>query len=198
MKPIGKERYFEKIADAQQHEFSLASGTEADRVAGLAPLLARAKGARVLDLGCYMGWVSLAFAEHGAAAIDAVDLYAPGVENARQSLASHRIEARVHQCDLRGGEAALGKVLPGDHSYDIVLYLGLHHHLRRALDKEELGSFVSAMLMRTRGFFAVRTTEKYFAELEDLLARHGSQLWYEVSKTETMGRLQVYAVPDFG
>lgn len=191
-KNADKGRYFEDISSARSHHLSLARGSQSDRLVGLDKLLGKAPGAKVLDLGCYMGWVAEAFAARGAAVVDAVDLYLPGVESTKALLAQHDANFRVEKCDLRGGYEALKMALPGYESYDIVLYLGLHHHLRRSLNKDTLDAFVSTLSNRTATYFALRTKEEFFPDVETVLTSQNFALWDVTPKTNYAGRLSVY------
>ena len=150
----------------------------AHRLEGLAPLFARTAGASLLDLGCAEGLVSLAFArEGGAARIHGFD-----VDPGRTAFARHLfsreaggVEARFRTADLERWTAFLGEnrdlLLP---AYDVVLFLGLYHHLSEGARRETL----EGALDRCGRWFALRTPRRLVErdDLEGILRNRGFRL----------------------
>ena len=103
----------------------------AERLAGLEPLLAEAAGASVLDLGAAEGLVSATMARAGARVVHAFELDPARVRAAADLLErceSADSEARVADLsDWNAFTRVAGDVLRD--RYDIVLFLGLYHHL---------------------------------------------------------------------
>jgi 2-polyprenyl-3-methyl-5-hydroxy-6-metoxy-1,4-benzoquinol methylase len=80
----------------------------------------RARGTRVLDVGCGPGWLTVQYAKAGAD-VTAVDLTPRAVELTKQYLAYQGLSATVHE-----GNA---EQLPfADGSFDLVVSSGVLHH----------------------------------------------------------------------
>ena len=169
----------------------LIAGSPADRLSGLDPLLAAAQGLSVLDIGCHKGYVSYAFACAGASSICGFDSFAAGIETARSYLSDFEIPLRLEVFDFANG---LPPNLPA--TFDVVLYLGVHHHLARQIGMPELQEFVLNLLHHCGRYFAARTADEYLAVI-DMLAtedrfvlRHHSGLNRVVSPVRIYERMQ--------
>src|SRR6266508_7051089 len=144
-----------------------------DRLAGLRELLAFAAGSTILDAGSNRGLVALEFARRGAALVHGCDLYAPGIEIAREIFKEVAVSARFEVVDLSCGPSALDAAFAAEYRprYDIVLFLGVYQHLRKQMPLQELQQLVRHLASKTGRFFAYRTTP--FAELEEALEQTG-------------------------
>lgn len=137
----------------------------ATRLRGLEPILADCAGASLLDLGAAEGIVGHEFACRGARPVHGFEL-----EPSRVTFAQHLSERANHeettwrQADLTNWSAfaSANADLLLD-SYDIVLFLGLYHHLPAQTRRQSL----LAALQRTRVWFAIRTPE-ILAQQDDL------------------------------
>ena len=124
------------------------------RFDGLSDLLLRARGCSVLDIGCNRGHIGYEFAVNGARLVHGCDIYAPGIATARQWFAElPHVVSQFEVVNLEAGPAALTKAF-GVGGYDIVLFIGVLHKLKRVMKPEALSA-----LIRHLGSLALR----YFA-----------------------------------
>lgn len=144
---------------------------EEQRLHGLSLILDAAAGASICDLGAGDGAIARRLLERGAATVHGFEF-----DSARVALANHLCAdfagAEFRQADLSDWSlfevTHAGGVLQ---SYDIVLYLGLHHHLPAAT---RMHTLVSAARRASR-WFAVRTPQALFQSdrIERALAELG-------------------------
>lgn len=120
-----------------------------DRLEGLQPLLEKAAGLTVLDLGAAEGVVAREFLKSGASLIHGFDLDPERVAVANSLAPASQMQ--FHTADLSNWAAFetahQGLLRPG---FDVVLYLGLHQHLP-----------ADQRLQVLRG--ALRLAKRYFA-----------------------------------
>jgi predicted O-methyltransferase YrrM len=142
-----------------------------ERLKGLEPILSAAAGKTVLDLGAAEGWIAVSMLRAGAKSVHGFELDASRVEAANKLCAEYP-GSKFLQADLSDWDTAAARAktefLP---AYDIVLYLGVHHHLPKASRMETL---LGAAALAT-GLFAIRTSAALFAEdaIENALAERG-------------------------
>jgi glycosyltransferase involved in cell wall biosynthesis len=147
---------------------------EEQRLHGLNAILEAAPGASICDLGAGDGAISRRLLERGAATVHGFELDAGRVTLANR-LCADFAAARFRQADLSDWalfEAQHGKDMI--ESYDIVLYLGLHHHLPAA---GRMRALMSAARRASR-WFAVRTPGELFGsdDIERVLGELGFAL----------------------
>ena len=156
----------------------------ATRLAGLEPLLTDAAGATVLDLGAAEGIIALELARRGASRIHAFEKESSRVATGNALLAAvPGLDSRFRVADLsRWSDFAAEHADALEESYDIVLFLGLYHHLPIATRRETLES---AMRL-SRRWLAVRTPREVARAdgLADALAAGGFRLVGEAGETE--------------
>lgn len=169
------------------------TGFHNDRMDGLLDLLPRAKGASILDLGCYRGMVSLEFAMNGASLVHGCDKFEAGVECARQIFADLPVESRFEHADLSGGMPALNAAFGNSllKKYDIVLFLGMHHHLRREMQERELSDFVQQIARLAGRYFVHRT--KGPSKLESAVEAIGMTKVHYSALSSSASPVAVYA-----
>lgn len=128
------------------------------RLDGLRRLLKWSRGATVLDIGTHTGVVAREFARAGAKAIDGVDIWPRSVWYASAAVRKYpAVRTRFRVCDLTGGMEALKDALhPMPWRYDVVLYLGVHHHLQQQMAPEALEAFVTGLAGMAGRYIAVR------------------------------------------
>ena len=85
--------------------------------------LRRLDGARILEVGCGTGASTVALAEQGAEVL-AIDVSAPGIDNARR-----RCEAYGVSADFRVMNATDIRAELGDESYDFILFWACLEHM---------------------------------------------------------------------
>lgn len=160
------ESFAEVIAAATDNRRHYAHAPELDlhgkwpvvvRRYGLEPLLMRASGCRVLDLGAAEGGIALDFLRHGAAAVHGFEREPSRVDAAR-ALCSRYERAMFDVADLSNWEAFCCDTPHLQPSYEIVLYLGLHHHLPAPT---RVATLLGAQARATH-FLAVRTPAAVF------------------------------------
>jgi 2-polyprenyl-3-methyl-5-hydroxy-6-metoxy-1,4-benzoquinol methylase len=101
------------------------------RLAGLEPLLARANGRTVLDIGCAEGLISEAFLRAGASVVHGFDISPQRVAKAQRLLRDPRVRLEIADVsNCREFEAIL------DAKYDIVLFLGVFQHLKKIIRRQ--------------------------------------------------------------
>jgi glycosyltransferase involved in cell wall biosynthesis/predicted O-methyltransferase YrrM len=172
----------------------------ADRLAGLAPLLARAQGARIIDFGCAEGVVAREFLRHGAASVHGFERDPVRVARAAAVCATAG-DAVFRQADLSDPDgwrrAHADLVLP---RYDIVLYLGIHHHVAAATR----GALLDTAIALSGQCLAIRTPPSFAAAdaIAERCARAGlSPLATAAAATESsnLGELMLFErAPDRG
>jgi 2-polyprenyl-3-methyl-5-hydroxy-6-metoxy-1,4-benzoquinol methylase len=95
------------------------------RIAALEGVLTSIKGKNVLDVGAAEGLLARACLAAGASSVDGLDIDVNRISRAR-SLCSNK--ARFFVVDLNSIPSILYDGTLGS-AYDVVLYLGVHHHL---------------------------------------------------------------------
>lgn len=142
-----------------------------ERVKDLYPLLEKAKGLSILDFGAAEGVVAREFLKMGAVKVHGFELdpYRVAIANA---ICSGWKDVVFRNANLSKWESfyQTHKELMDD-QYDIVLYLGLHHHL----PKDQRKNIFKHVLSFARQYFAIRTTETVYVddEIENTLTEYG-------------------------
>jgi 2-polyprenyl-3-methyl-5-hydroxy-6-metoxy-1,4-benzoquinol methylase len=128
------------------------------RMDGATDLLLRARGMSVMDVGCNRGMVGFEFACNGAKLVHGCDIYAPGIEVAKQIFADLRsVESQFEAIDLSEGPKALSVF--NDQMYDVVLMLAVYHKLKRIMSQELLDELVEFLGKHVNMYFVARATE---------------------------------------
>lgn len=145
-----------------------------ERLSGLQPLLDRAAGCSVIDFGAAEGVVGREFLRHGANKLHGFELDA-GRVNVANALCSDWNGAVFRSADLSDWtafRAAHADLL--EDAYDIVLYLGIQHHLPQGA---RLVTLKNALHL-ARHYFAVRTSAQIYAAdgIDALLQADGFRL----------------------
>jgi glycosyltransferase involved in cell wall biosynthesis/predicted O-methyltransferase YrrM len=143
------------------------------RLSGLEPILKRCRNKTVVDFGAAEGIVSLECLKNGAALVHGFDIDPSRIETARK-LSSQFSNAVFRQADLASWQTfknAQRDLLKDN--YDIVLYLGLQHHLPRHSRIETL--IETSMLAKE--LFVIRTTETIYNE-DDIRNRLEAEMFH--------------------
>lgn len=118
-------------------------GSHDIRWIGLNDLLLFACGASVLDVGCNRGHVGYEFARNEARLVHGCDIDAPSIIAARHWFSElPYVQSKFEVVDLTGGGAALTKAF-GPEGYDIVLFIGVQHKLKRMMKPQQLDDLIS-------------------------------------------------------
>jgi 2-polyprenyl-3-methyl-5-hydroxy-6-metoxy-1,4-benzoquinol methylase len=124
------------------------SGNVFDRFQGLEILFENCSKKSVLDLGSNDGLISYEFAKNGANVICGIEKDIIGVLFSRRLFRAVPVESKF----------SIGNVMDANlKQYDIVLFLGLYHHLRKKYSFEEVKNFVDNLISHTNDYIAVRT-----------------------------------------
>jgi 2-polyprenyl-3-methyl-5-hydroxy-6-metoxy-1,4-benzoquinol methylase len=176
------------IRSSDDPDMRLVAGSADDRVSGLGELLGTVEGASVFDVGCHDGTIAKSFAEHGAKLIHGIDFHRPSIGVAQASLRDTAAATEFAVCDLTGGPAAMRSAIPGLlASYDVVLYLGVHHHIARQMRKRDLSKLVDDLLGRAGSSFAFRTSTVHEDTLDAYVVAGGFDPWYSDSSATDAG-----------
>lgn len=164
------------------------------RIRGLEPIFNDCNDATLLDLGAAEGIISFIFAQKGVKLVHGFELLADRVEAAKNLLSQATLQAFCfRQANLADPSAFIrnhGDILLD--KYDIVLFLGLYHHL----PSETRNEILAEALKRCKRWIAVRTSEKLFTDecLTKKIATEGFVLAgeAEASEEENLGLLRIF------
>ncbi|HEY5412835.1 MAG TPA: glycosyltransferase [Caulobacteraceae bacterium] len=160
------------------------------RTRGLDPVLNRVGGASVLDLGCAEGFVARLCLERGAICAHGVELMPTRTAQARRLCAGlagaafwSASLARWDEVIRNGAEV----MLP---SYDVVLYLGVHHHLPVHTRLQILDRVIGV----TGRLLAIRVPENVFEDdaLASRIEESGLRLIGPAIPAARAGSLRIY------
>lgn len=162
------------------------------RMSGLGPLMEECRGKSILDLGAAEGLIANRFLEHGAVLVHGFEIVPDRVTAARRVCAAFP-SAEFWQADLANWPAF--RACHAEHlltHYDLVLYLGLHHHLPVATRDSTLQG-AAAM---SAAVIAVRTPDICYdqARIAETLRVRGFRLWQEHRHTSCseLGTLRIF------
>jgi SAM-dependent methyltransferase len=121
------------------------------RLDGLTDIVLRAKGQKVLDLGCNRGLVGFEMANNGASIVHGCDIDEGCISVARGVFADLRaVESRFDVVDLT-------KEMPfPKERYDIVLMIATYHKIKRVMSAGDLSALIVNIAKRTDKFFVWR------------------------------------------
>jgi SAM-dependent methyltransferase len=129
------------------------------RMDGMLDLVIRAKGARVMDIGCNRGLVAFEFANNGAKLVHGCDNYQEGIGVARHLFCDLRnVESRFESVDLTKGVDSL-KPFAGQ-EYDITVMLATYHKIKRLMPAPKLSELMIHIGRQTRQYFGWRGTSE--------------------------------------
>lgn len=133
----------------------------ADRYKDLEPVFGSCRDATVIDFGCAEGVIARRCLEHGARTVHGLEIDESRVQTAAGLCHAWQASSFFFHANLDEWrdihERAQQVLLP---QYDIVLYLGIQHHLSQP---ERIATLQDAIDMAGR-LFAIRTTDTVYAE----------------------------------
>ncbi|MEZ5959257.1 MAG: hypothetical protein R3C30_02365 [Hyphomonadaceae bacterium] len=168
--------YRDRIARSAPEQIRV--GVDRDRLAGLDQLIAACTGFSVFDLGCHDGTVLSAFARAGASPLAGCDIHTPSLGRARERLPN----ALIFYHDLIQGAPSIAA--------DVVLYLGVHHHL---IEQQADADAVAASAANGAAkYMAVRAPIDALDAVHTLALNAGLTLWYDDHTSRVVSPLRVY------
>jgi hypothetical protein len=163
-----------------------------ERLQGLAPLLEQASGRSVIDFGAAEGIVAREFLNRGATSLVGFEIDTARVRKA------NAICARWKNVEFRVADLSTWDVFSRHHEdrlqrRDIVLYLGIHHHLPRA---ERLNT-LNHIIELANDYFAIRTRPELYESdgIDELLKAKGFHLFHDSNRTsqpDHLGLSRIY------
>jgi 2-polyprenyl-3-methyl-5-hydroxy-6-metoxy-1,4-benzoquinol methylase len=142
-----------KLADDKHPVRRSGVGSHDIREIGLRDLLLFAGGASVIDIGCNRGHIGYEFYRHGARLVHGCDIYGPGIQAARQWFAELTVQSKFEVVDLTQGATGLNRAFGGE-QYDIVLFVGVLHKLKRMMEAAALSDLATHLGNRALKFVA--------------------------------------------
>lgn len=172
--------------------FSTISGEAKDRPAGLGPLLERASGKSILDIGTFNGLIPYEFAKNDPSVVHGIDFYEEGIRAARTIFDSCNLDSDFFIYDLSFGRDRFksdfeGKLLK---SYDIVLLLAIYHKLVRQMSQTDLHELMDYFISLSDQYIAARTPD--MGPLDKLIRQQGFELVYFDGFNKIMAPLHIY------
>jgi len=127
----------------ETHPTRRVVGVHDIRFDGLSDLLLRARGCSVIDIGCNRGHVAYDFAMNGARLVHGCDIHGPSIQAAKIWFSElPHVETRFEVVDLALGPDAMTKAFGNADVYDIVLFIGTYHKLKRVMTPKALDDLV--------------------------------------------------------
>ena len=168
------------------------TGNLFDRFVGLELVLPHVRGATVLDFGCCEGLIAYEFARAGCGLVHGFDIDEPLMVFARQLFKNVPVKSAFVQQDLsipfsRFTRKHAALLLP---RYDVVLFLGIYHHLEKQMSAPALAGVVNGLLERTGAYFVARTNR--LPAFEALILDAGFEVVGESPGRTEAGLLKVY------
>lgn len=163
------------------------------RLGGLETLFKSAKGATVLDLGCFDGLIAYEFVRAGARLVHGLDNDGFHLDTANRIFSQVGIPSRFVHADLRKPDAvrrALGD--QDQRRYDIVLFLGVFQHIYRSMSMQQRKNLIAGIAERVGSFLAIRMPRDVWADFESLLPARNFELIHTVSQCGNVGELRIY------
>ncbi len=143
------------------------------RMKGLEVLLDKAQDATILDVGAAEGLVALEFAKRGALYITGIEYDMKRVQKANEIFKAEKQEGFFIQGDLNNWQKIVDDNLimsdPDCQTYDIVLFLGIFHHLNGA----SRVATTKRVLDTCNKYFAVRTPADFMPMLMEVVVSSG-------------------------
>jgi SAM-dependent methyltransferase len=162
------------------------------RLSGLEQLMGACSGKSVLDLGTAEGLIAYRFLQRGAALVHGFDIVSDRVSAARRICGEFQNASfwRADLSDWCGFRAEHAEHLLVQ--YDVVLYLGLHHHLPIA----GRGPTLDGAATLSRNMLALRTPDAFYTgeQLAERLRNNGFLLCeeYQNHAMQELGPLRIF------
>lgn len=168
------------------------AGSLFDRFVGLDFILDKCSGSTVLDIGSNEGLISYEFAKRGSKLIHGFEKEKDMVKFTKRLFRDIPIENKFVGADL----AVSGEEFDRKYQdillkeYDIVLFLGVYHHLKYQMSEKDLHGLVELLLAKTKKWFVVRTN--MLPEFESIVLDKNFQLVSSTPAKGSVGLLHIY------
>lgn len=168
------------------------TGNLFERLTGLSWVLEQAKESTVLDFGCAEGLIGYEFARAGASLIHGFDRDRRRIEFARLLFQEIPVES-LFTCSnlavpLSQFKDTYGSVLRCQ--YDIVLYLGIYHHLVEQISQNEVHELMEFLFSIATFLFVCRTNR--MEAVSTVAQKCGFEEVYSDHSNERVGMLTVF------
>lgn len=170
------------------------AGSIFDRFADLTQLLDECADKTVLDIGASEGLVTYEFAKKGASVLHGLERDKERVWIAQRIFRDVSSTSGFWSVDLCEGVNAIESGV-GEHllsEYDIVLFLGVYHHIKDRMSVENLDELIDWLAAKTGTHLAVRSN--HAAELVDMFKMRGLELVHspDIAGSKGIGKLYLY------
>ena len=142
------------------------SGNIFERFYGLDEVLTYSLGKSVLDVGASDGLVAYEFARYGASHLDLIEKDEDRVAFSKRLFRDVPTKTTHVSLDILNIKLLKKELLDG---YDIVLFLGVYHHLVQQTEKEKVCDLISLLIDKTKKYFVVRTPK--IDEVADIIGK---------------------------
>jgi SAM-dependent methyltransferase len=157
----------------EAHPSRRVFGIHEIRFDGLSDLLLRARGSSVLDVGCNRGHIGWDFAMNGARLVHGCDIDQPSIQCARMWFSEHpHVESKFEVVDLEKGPTAMRAAF-GEQNYDIVLFIGVQHKLKRVMTQANLDVLILCLGKRAQTYFGWNGYAEDLAQMDKCLEATG-------------------------
>ncbi len=166
------------------------TGSIFDRFQGIDFLFPYCKNASILDLGACDGLVSYELARNGANIIHGFERDIDDVFFARRLFRDVPIETIFNEANFAVPPEVFFNRHKLNKKYDIVLFLGVYHHLKKDMDILELELLLKRLLEMTKTWFAIRTD--LITECESIILSNNFKVAYDAPKIKEVGKLKIF------
>ncbi|MDJ0533871.1 MAG: class I SAM-dependent methyltransferase [Xenococcaceae cyanobacterium MO_207.B15] len=119
------------------------------------------KNSSLLDLGCAEGLISYEFFKKGITKVHGFDIQNKSIKFANKLFADTNIDFYFSQADISKWENLENNHKILELQYDIVLFLGIYHHILKISGEEIANQILSKSLIKTKKYFAIRTNTEF-------------------------------------
>jgi len=159
-------------------------GTMLDRFNGIDFSIGRIVDS-VLDIGCSNGLILYEFMRQGASHLYGIDSCEENIIFARNLFEYFPIISRFLCCDISQGLSLFEK------DYNLVLYLGIHHHLRNQHGIHEAEKILERALDKCAEVFMIRSPFEILKSVRGIIESKGFYLKQHIN-SNNISPLEVY------
>lgn len=167
-------------------------GSIFDRLQGLEFLMPYCKNTSVLDVGACDGLVAYEIARYGAAVIHGFEQNIDDISFARRLFRDVPCKTIFVEANIAVNSQAFRNQYKSilKELYDIVLFLGIYHHLKRQMPFDKLLLLLDTLLDLSGMWFVIRTD--MIDECEPRILSKNFEIAYDAPKISAVGKLKIY------